>query len=161
LSKRLGRGRLDGGCPRISLNPKKTLTFIAVQRHLRNAVFHSVECCTPHCRHSVHNSVTAQTRREKKGSGCSPTSPIYNVLGWVPCVQVTSHLKCITCVQVSMYFRRRANSHDLKKIARSTNDSETRTRNSNRKLELETHNSVTRSTRREANKSYYKVASDF
>ena len=30
----------------------------------------------------------------------------------VPCVQVTSHLKYITCVQVSMYFRRRANSHD-------------------------------------------------
>jgi len=27
--------------------------------------------------------------------------------------KVTSHLKCISCVQVSMYLRRRANSHDL------------------------------------------------
>jgi len=34
----------------------------------------------------------------------------YKMLGWV---QVTSHSKCITCVQVSMYLRRRANSHDL------------------------------------------------
>jgi len=37
----------------------------------------------------------------------------YSVLGWVPCVQVTSHLRCITCLQASMYLRRRANSHDL------------------------------------------------
>jgi len=42
----------------------------------------------------------------------SPTC-VKNVQGWVPCVQITSHLKCITCVHVSMYLRRRANSHDL------------------------------------------------
>ena len=37
-------------------------------------------------------------------SGYSPTCAI--VLHWVPCVQFTSHLKCNTCVQVSMYLRR-------------------------------------------------------
>jgi len=34
-------------------------------------------------------------------------------LGSVCVIQVTSHLKCITCVQVSMYLRQRANSHDF------------------------------------------------
>jgi len=52
-------------------------------------------------------------------SGYSPACPIWNVLGWVPCVQVTSHLNCITCVQVPMYPRRWANSPDHFPIRRS------------------------------------------
>jgi len=39
------------------------------------------------------------------GSVYWPDCLIWNVFGWVPCVQVTSHLECIrlvTCVQVSM-----------------------------------------------------------
>jgi len=48
-------------------------------------------------------------------SGYSHACPIWNVLDWVPRVQITSHLKCIklVCVQVSLYLQSIVNSHDI------------------------------------------------
>ena len=36
------------------------------------------------------------------GSVYWPDCPIWNVLGWVPCVQVTPHLKCMRLVTLSL-----------------------------------------------------------